>query len=864
MELIPKKFQLDALNRLERFFSDSVLFADPSLAFARNVEPDRHLTTEYTPLPGMEHAPSVCLRVPTGGGKTMLAAMCIRRVANAMGIDAPVVLWLTPGKDIRQQTLNALQNPDHPYRRALWKDWGDRVNVYDIAEFARITPQDIRDKLSIVICTRQALQVNNTEGRLIYADNENLASHFTPSTLAIPGLELTDESGPFRGRPRYSFVNLLKVHRPLVIVDEAHQFVTPLAQEIRQRIGSHALVEFTATPTVPSNVLLSVSATQLREDKLIKLPVVLAEHTGVWQNAVTEAVATRRTLAQFAVEEPDYIRPILLIQAQNEGQSGDWRAVKAHLLESDHLSPNEIAVHTGQVRELEGVDLFQRDCPVTTIITVQALREGWDCSFAYVLCSTANIGNAGDVEQWLGRILRMPYARERKNQELQRAYVHAATERFMSTVEAVKQSLQDMGFEEYEARAAIQNRQGDLPLFHEPFRLTLSQSPDTETLPRAEAATLTVEPSALGQVSLTVDGPVTTAIAAAVMAQIPASQQADVVERIREHNRQWEPSPAQRGIAFSVPQLTVETETGDRLPFTDEILDEFVVTDLREYPEGLRHFRYDEATRRYLVDLSEEHLNLNLLGELAVDFSTYNMLAMTPSRAALAAELVPKLRQPWLNDRALDAWVLHALEAREDAGQSLELLYRARFVLLRLLKDSLANVRSVTRKSAFQELLFGSQTSALTTDEFSFRYPAQYLPNRFCPSTTFRKHFYHRAGDLEDRGDEYRCAVEIDQLQEVKHWVRNLAGKQHQHDSFWLQTWSDRFYPDFVAELEDGRILVVEYKGPHLAETPEELHKKELGELWAARSGGRGLFLWAVERDRHGRGVREQLRVIVS
>lgn len=51
---------------------------------------------------------------------------------------------------------------------------------------------------------------------------------------------------------------------------------------------------------------------------------------------------------------------------------------------------------------------------------MQALKEGWDCSFTYVFCSVANIHSAKDVEQILGRVLRMPYAKRRKNEVLNR------------------------------------------------------------------------------------------------------------------------------------------------------------------------------------------------------------------------------------------------------------------------------------------------------------------------------------------------------------------------------------------------------------------------------------------------------------
>jgi type III restriction enzyme len=94
----------------------------------------------------------------------------------------------------------------------------------------------------------------------------------------------------------------------------------------------------------------------------------------------------------------------------------------------------------------------------------------------------------------------------------------------------------------------------------------------------------------------------------------------------------------------------------------------------------------------------------------------------------------------------------------------------------------------------------------------------------------------------------------------VRHWVRNLP--RFPEFSFWLPTASDNFYPDFVCELEDGRLLVVEYKGEAYKSNDDSVEKRGIGEYWAAVSGN--LFLMAVARDGAGRGVGEQLRAVVS
>jgi type III restriction enzyme len=77
--------------------------------------------------------PCVCLRIPTGGGKTLMASHAIVRMAREwQSTDAPVAVWLVPSDAIRSQTLSALQTPGHPYRVALEDAYGQRVQVCDL------------------------------------------------------------------------------------------------------------------------------------------------------------------------------------------------------------------------------------------------------------------------------------------------------------------------------------------------------------------------------------------------------------------------------------------------------------------------------------------------------------------------------------------------------------------------------------------------------------------------------------------------------------------------------------------------------------------------------------------------------------
>ena len=304
-----------------------------------------------------------------------------------------------------------------------------RFRVFDIADFVQITPADLQTHACIVVGTMQTLRVTNTDGRKVYAHNENLEPHFSAVPANTEGMERI-EDGDNKGQIKFSFRNLLALHRPLVIVDEAHNNTSALSYEVLQRVNAACVVEFTATPAADSNVLHNVSATELKAEEMIKLPIRLTEHKS-WEDAVQDSISTRQRLQDVAAKDSDYIRPIILFQAEEKGREVTKEVLLKHLLEQQRIPREKIAVVTGDQKELDGINLFAPDCPIDFVITVEALKEGWDCSFAYVFCSAATVNSKKDVEQILGRVLRMPYAKRRKESDL-KSRLCSCVARFMA------------------------------------------------------------------------------------------------------------------------------------------------------------------------------------------------------------------------------------------------------------------------------------------------------------------------------------------------------------------------------------------------------------------------------------------------
>ena len=275
-----KPYQTDTLNTLRRFFEHARLAGAKAAYEAITAEPEQaarigRYAGTYVPLAELPDVPYVCLRLPTGGGKTILAAHSIAIARDAwVEKDYPLVIWLVPTDKIRQQTAEAVKHPRHTYRQTLDDAFDGRVRVFDIADFTHIRPHDLRDHCCIVVGTIQTLRVTNTSGRKVYAHNENLEPHFSGVRDTAQGLEQSAN-----GETKFSFANLLHLHRPLMIVDEAHNAITGLTRDMQTRLNPSAIIEFTATPKSQSNILHSVSAQELKQAEMIKLPILLTEHT---------------------------------------------------------------------------------------------------------------------------------------------------------------------------------------------------------------------------------------------------------------------------------------------------------------------------------------------------------------------------------------------------------------------------------------------------------------------------------------------------------------------------------------------------------------------------------------------------------
>lgn len=899
MALTLKQYQADALQALQHFFTDCQ---------SRGAKAAFESATNLPYKNKLENVPNVCLRVPTGGGKTLIAAHSIGVADDAYAnTNAPVVLWLVPSDMIRQQTLKALADVAHPYRQALASRYADRVRVCDLESLQTVNRHEVGKSCIVIITTIQAFRISKTEKRNVYAFFEELSPHFAnlPPQLEARLEKVTAETlveQPYLtqadiGRVKHSLANWLAMHKPILIVDEAHNAKGKLSFETFARLNPACLIELTATPQ-DSNVLYAVSAAELKTAQMIKLPVVLTEHPDGWQACLRDALLQRKKLALDAQKEVDYIRPILLVQAQDKSGEATVEAVKAHLIAHEHIDEAEIAIATGAVKELEGIDLFSRDCKVCVVITVEALKEGWDCAFAYVLACLQSMQSAKDVEQLLGRVLRMPYAKSRSQVSLNKAYAHVIAENVAQAAANLKDRMvENMGFDKWEADLAVQPSMGldlnldlnsDAPLhagntanqapapLAPALTIALLHVPDTTFFAPEVKQSIAIYQNSQGAtvvIAKGTDGETFKQIEASIVKSAPAKQQAAAQAAFDDAraSRQASLAPENWNAQFGlIPQLCLEID-GDWQVVDKETIENAYQWSLLDFEVQLAHFNIVETANSFEVDVNiqREQMTYRFVETSQLAFDT---MTTATTEHALVDWLDKKSRRSGLTQTQLKAYLLKLIaHLIHDRKLSLTALIRAQFQLARAVHIELDRLFALARKQAFQGDLLSQMgvAQALNIDnQFEFKTGVYPVRKPYRGSYQFAKHFYAAIDDLKEKtatgkvSEEFECAQAIDFNQNVKHWIRNIP--QQRQTSFWLPTATDYFYPDFIVELNDGRIALIEYKGEIYKTNDDSREKNSVGAQWAKESKGKRLYLMATSQDDGGRSVAQQINALLA
>ena len=624
------------------------------------------------------------------------------------------------------------------------------------------------------------------------------------------------------------------------------------------RVNPACIIEFTATPSQESNVLHRVSAIELKNEDMIKLPIMLTEYPS-WQEALEACILKRKGLEDIAKLDKNYIRPIVLIQAENKDKEVTVDVIKNYLIENGNIAPEKIAIATGEQRELDGINLFDPNCPIEFVITIQALKEGWDCSFAYIFCSVATVNSKTAVEQLLGRVLRMPYAEKREKTELNKAYAFVSTTSWPNAVAKLCDNLTNMGFEETEAEDSVQPQQKTLELETqeiEPIKQTFITKIDTTKLTEEEKQTLEVETSENGISTIKVDYNTPQEVIEKVEKIIDKK---DVVAFRRTvaviKNQVVKLAPADKGEIIEVPQLKLFID--DEWQEVDKELFLPSGWNLLDYPASFDDGEFDikDDGRTVEIDIDGKKITERYYqNTLPIDLEN---IETNWSNLDLSRWLDGKMYQPDITMPVKLEFIRRIVEFLNlRKGIPLSTLIMRKFLLLKAIEDKINKYRKQAYEKGYQQTLFSGTIPVETSFDFSYKFGKYYsVDKKYNGRIKFNKHFYSCVGAF-DSAEEEICAREIDCLTEVKHWVRNV---DKQPNSFRFQTSTDYFYPDFIMQLNDGRLYIVEYKGAGFYSMDDSKEKNNIGKLWQEKSNGKCLFKMVSDEKYIGKSIKAQI-----
>ena len=840
MEL--KSYQKEVLADLARYLELVVERQSPAKAY-RAFWNEKNVMVGPDGMPAyvdtLSGVPHVCAKVPTGGGKTYIAASAVRTIFDAMPQRrARAVVWLVPSDAILTQTRNALQNPGHPYRQRLDVDFGGAVQVYSKEQALmgqNFTPATVAEQLSVFVLSYDSFRTSKKEGRKAYQENGSLAGFAKwmndPSVL----LADTDET---------ALIQVIRFLNPVVIVDESHHASSQLSMEMLRNFNPSFVLDLTATPKEKSNIISFVDASQLKRASMVKLPVIVYNRKSQ-ADVYADAIAIRAKLEAQAQKEQEtsgrYIRPIVLFQAQprTSSDSTTYEKIKKTLMDGG-IPEQEIAIKTGDKDELKNVDLLSPECPVRYIITVNALKEGWDCPFAYVLATVANRSSAVDVEQILGRVLRLPYTRKNKSEVLNLSYVITSSADFHQTVKKVVAGLNSAGFSSRDCRA----QDADEPALPAPAAVPEQTSLDGQSepdMPDVDGAALKARFDAAKQeadCSASEDAAQSDPMLAQALEQNRAYEreidQADDTAysraplEVRDKMNQFRMNDAfaEEASALRFPQFTLET-----LP---SLFSDSYETLALEHLEGNFSLR-DKDAHIDFATVSAEMARVDvddgkdstakawlLSGSDSAFFREWFSTQPSERRLSICKGIIKKKlsQMNCVNDKELDEYIDRVIGTlTEDQLSELE---QSPYPYVIKIQDKVKELLSQHRCHVFDRWL--EQDKIVCRPNYAL--PAVISPTAF--TSMVPKSLYTAEEDMNEY--EFKVVWQLASLDNVKWWHRNISRRGFQING------PVHAYPDLIVMLHSGKILMVETKGDHL-DNAESKAKAKIGDQWANLAG---------------------------
>lgn len=762
--------------------------------------------------------PNICFKVPTAGGKTLLAASALDHLnADYFRQQTGFVLWVVPSDSIYTQTWKALANREHPYRQMLERASGGRVRLMEKGDpFSR---QDTEEYLCVMLLMLQSSARQSKDTLKMFQDSGRFESFFPPVDdfhagreliRQVPNLETNDlaDAGFSSGGVslRQSLGNVLRLIRPLIVIDEGHRAYSETARSTLQGFNPRFILELSATPNTGkvrvSNILVDISGTELKAEQMIKMPlnVVNIVHAD-WKRTLTEAHAQLDALKgearKFQSASGRYIRPIMIIRVDRTGndQRGgpELHAEDVRVFLQDKLSvkPEAIAVKSATMDEIGITDLLEPACEIRYIITKDALREGWDCPFAYILAILSRTTAQTAMTQMIGRILRQPDTVRTNVPALDQSYIFCFDQEVEEAATAVRQGLEDEGM-------------GDLG---------------------ADVKTIT-------------PGGVLTAKLVTVGRRDRFKGMRIFLPQVlcRDGRTAFRPLDYERDILSGLDWESFHyTRRADFTPDEHSKLEKIVTqVDMDRNETGATNFSFAR-------DVEE----MDVEGKLDIPFLT-----------RLLTDVIPN---PWQAVRILEE-TLDALDARKVPR---ERVFTNRLVLIKEMKADLQAQVNAAAETLFRTRLSeGDITFHLVsagdaklnwelaeTIEFAVTDADPVLRKR--NAEPLERTLYERIYEKEVNPLEREVAWYLDGDKAIRWWHR-LVSRQ----DYYVQGWQrHKVYPDFLACVEESqpgkvRLTLLETKGMHLAGNPDTEYKRRLFDLLTEHTAARPVDAGELELHR--------------
>lgn len=791
----------------------------------------------------IENTPHVCFKVPTGGGKTFLACNALKTIFdNLPRKKAKLVVWLVPSEAILTQTLKNLSDPSHPYRQKIEAHFNGRVQVYSkqqVLDGQQFNPTTVNEQLCIIVMSFDSFRIRNKEGRKVYQENGNLQPFAkfieTPDTL----IDNVDET---------ALIQVFNQLSPVVIVDESHHTTGDLSIEMLKNLNPSFILDLTATPRANSNIISYVDAAQLKAENMVKLPVIVYNRPSQ-EEVIADALDLRNKLYELAQTKTDgrYIRPIVLFQAQPKQAENveTFEKLKKRLVDNG-IPEEEIAIKTADINELKNVDLQSPDCKIKYIITVNALKEGWDCPFAYILATLANKTSTVDVEQILGRVLRLPYTQQNESKFLNLSYVLTCSNDFHTTITKVIKGLNDAGFSEKEYRIAEEKPivttpvpvQEKVDFVTEEEFLQFDDDALKEIIDRRQNADETSAIDAMLESAEANSDAYDTALK-----QAEAEPAGDLPLEVRSKVNTYPiyEQFREEALSLEIPQFFVKTPPSiftmlnpdDKSLLTKEDLsDGFTLKDKDATID------FDSALESVVeVDVQKnERPKYRQLSETESEYFKGMLKNLPPeSRVRTCKGTIKGILEKidCVASSDLTAYIDRIVENMN--ADELAAMEKNIYGYATKIKTKIERLLDEYRKEKFKNMLETGKIECLP----SFRLKREINPGN--PFGLLSKSLYR--SEQAVNGFELKVIEKVSSLPNIKWWHRNMDRLE-----FCINGYLNH-YPDFIVMTNSGKIVMVETKGEHLTSNDDSREKAELGKIWQAQSGSKFRYYMVSEND---------------